>query len=96
MTAQVLVSDCTTMSAPCSIGRSRYGEGTVLSTISGRRCASSASAAMSVMLPSGLPTDSAKIALVRSLICFSNEPISRGSAKRVVMPYCGSVWANRL
>ncbi|MCY1539212.1 hypothetical protein D9M68_747890 [compost metagenome] len=93
-----LVNDCTTMSAPCSIGRSRYGDGTVLSTISGRpwRCASSARAAMSVILPSGLPTDSAKMALVRSSICASNDARSDGLAKRVAMPYCGSVCANRL
>ena len=34
-----LVSECTTMSAPCSIGRSRIGVATVLSTISGTPCA---------------------------------------------------------
>ena len=38
------VAEWTTMSAPCSIGRSRYGVGTVLSTISGTpaSCATSA------------------------------------------------------
>ena len=34
-----LVSEWTTMSAPCSIGRSRIGVATVLSTISGTPCA---------------------------------------------------------
>ena len=51
---------------------------------------------MSVTLPSGLPTDSAKIAFVRASISGSNDAGSRGSAKRVVIPYWGSVCANRL
>ena len=93
-----LVSACTTMSAPCSIGRSRMGEGTVLSTISGTPCACAifAKASTSATLPDGLPTVSMKIALVRSSMSLSNEAGSSPSAKRVSMPNCGSVWANRL
>ena len=93
-----LVSEWTTMSAPCSIGRHSAGEGTVLSTISGTpaACATAASAAMSVTLPSGLPTDSQKMALVRSSISAAKVSGFVASAKRVVMPICGSVCANRL
>ena len=52
------VSECTTMSAPYSIGRSRIGVATVLSTTSGTpcRCATRASASMSQTLPAGFPT----------------------------------------
>lgn len=32
------VSECTTTSAPCSIGRNKYGEAIVLSTMSGKPC----------------------------------------------------------
>jgi len=39
--------------------------------------------------------DSMKIALVRSSISGAKLAGSRGSAKRVVMPCCGSVWAKR-
>ena len=68
-----LVSECTTMSAPYSIGRSRIGVATVLSTISGTpcACATAASASMSQMLPAGLPTLSQKTARVLSSISFS-------------------------
>ena len=50
---------------------------------------------MSVMLPWGLPSDSTKIALVFASISGSNDSGRRWSAKRVWMPYCGSVCANR-
>ena len=64
------VSECTTTSAPCSIGFSKMGVATVLSTISGTpcRCATSARAAMSQMFPAGLPTLSQNTARVRSSI----------------------------
>ena len=93
-----LVSECTTMSAPCSKGRHRYGVGTVLSTMSGTpwACAISATAAMSITLPAGLPTDSQNTALVRSSISFAMPSTSPGAAKRVSMPICGMVWASRL
>ena len=49
-----------TMSAPHSIGRSRYGVGTVLSTTSGTppACASRAIRSMSTTCPSGFGSDS--------------------------------------
>jgi hypothetical protein len=55
------VAECTTMSAPCSSGRSRYGVGTVLSTTSGTptSCATAATASMSSTLLRGLPSVSA-------------------------------------
>ena len=60
------------MSAPYSIGRSRIGEATVLSTISGTPCvwAIRASASISQIFPAGLPTLSQKIARVLSSISF--------------------------
>ncbi len=60
------VAECTTMSAPHSMGRHRYGVANVLSTISGTPCswAMPATVAMSRTLPPGLPMVSAKSALV--------------------------------
>ena len=51
------VADSTTMSAPCSSGRNRYGVAKVLSTTSGRLClwAMSAMASMSARSAFGLP-----------------------------------------
>ncbi|MNC92063.1 hypothetical protein D3C83_84260 [compost metagenome] len=74
-----LVSECTTMSAPCSNGRHRYGVGTVLSTMSGAPCACAifARRSKSVTLPSGLPIDSQKIALVFASTSFSKASGSR-------------------
>jgi hypothetical protein len=71
---------------------------TVLSTISGTPCACAtfATASMSVMLPSGLPIDSTNTAFVRSSISLPKESGSRWSAKRVSIPNCGRVCANRL
>ena len=67
------VSEWTTMSAPYSIGRSRIGVATVLSTISGTPClwAILASASMSQMFPAGLPTLSQYTAPVLSSISAS-------------------------
>ena len=61
-----LVAECTTMSAPCSNGRIRYGVAIVLSTMSGTplSCAMSATRAMSSTLMRGLPMVSAKNSLV--------------------------------
>ncbi len=61
------------MSAPYSIGRSRIGVATVLSTISGTPClwATRARLSMSQMFPAGLPTLSQKTARVFSSISFS-------------------------
>src|ERR1051325_437710 len=83
-----LVSECTTTSAPYSIGRSRIGVATVLSTISGTpcRCATSASASMSQMLPAGLPTLSQNTARVLSSISASIEGGAAESAQRTGAP----------
>ena len=54
------VAECRTMSAPCSIGRHRYGVAIVLSTTRGRSaaCATSASPARSAIEPDGFPITS--------------------------------------
>ena len=63
------VAECTTMSAPHSIGRHRYGVANVLSIISGApwSWATCASASMSSTLPAGLPIVSPKSSLVSSV-----------------------------
>ena len=60
------VAECSTMSAPQSIGRHKYGVANVLSTSSGApcSCARRASASMSSTLPPGLPIVSPKNAFV--------------------------------
>ncbi|MNV67039.1 hypothetical protein D3C71_1598220 [compost metagenome] len=70
----------------------------MLSTISGTpwSCATLASAAMSVTLPSGLPMDSQNTALVRASISAAKLAGLLASANRTSMPCCGKVWANRL
>ena len=92
-----LVSECTTMSAPWSIGRSRIGVATVLSTRSGTPClcATAASAAMSQMLPAGLPTLSQKIARVFVDQLFDGAGRS-DSANRTAMPWLGRMCANKV
>ena len=87
-----LVVECTTMSAPNSIGRSRYGVGTVLSRISASpcRCARSASGRISVMAVFGLATVSAKMARVAGPIRDSISCRSLMSlTKSAWMPNCG-------
>ena len=61
-----LVAEWSTMSAPHSIGRHRYGVANVLSTISGSSlsCAMAATVSMSSTFPAGLPIVSAKNAFV--------------------------------
>src|SRR6202012_2847544 len=78
--ARNFVSECTTMSAPWSIGRIRYGVASVLSTIRGTPAlrAIAEIASMSVTLPEGLAIDSMKIALVRGVIALSKLPTSSG------------------
>ena len=90
------VRDSTTMSAPCAMGLSRIGVATVLSTTSGRpwRCATSASAARSGMLPAGLPTLSQKTARVPASIIRSTSEAESEAAKRPAIPMRGSVWAS--
>ena len=83
-----LVAECTTISAPRSIGRHRYGEANVLSTTSGMPClcASFASPARSASVPDGLPIVSAKSSLVFGRIAASIAAKSSTGAKLVSMP----------
>ena len=88
------VAECTTMSAPCSIGRSRYGVGTVLSTISGTpaSCATSATFRTSSTLPRGLPSVSANSSLVFGRIAARHSSASSGSSTKLTsIPSFGSV-----
>ena len=84
------------MSAPCSIGRTRIGVATVLSTISGnpRAWATCASASMSQTLPAGFPTDSQKIARVVPSINGVMSAARSVGAKRAWIPLRRSVWAS--
>ena len=76
-----LVAEWTTMSAPHSNGRHRYGVANVLSTISGRSCscATDDTASMSSTLPPGLPIVSAKNALVFGRTAWRQASGSSGS-----------------
>ena len=93
-----LVSECTTMSAPWSIGRIRYGVASVLSTISGTPAlrATAEIASMSVTVPEGLAIDSMKIALVCGVTARSKLPISSGSAHTTFQPKLLKAWVNWL
>ena len=93
------VAEWTTMSAPHSSGRTRYGVAKVLSTTSGMPAlwATAATASMSIRLLLGLPSVSMNMALVLSVMAASKLPSISGSTKVVVMPLVsGSVWASRL
>jgi hypothetical protein len=72
----------TTMSAPCSIGRIRAGEASVLSTMSGRPClcATAATPSRSITVPQGFTIDSQTTARVLSVIAASK---SSGVSPRV-------------
>ena len=76
------------MSAPCSIGRHRYGVAMVASMISGRprSWATSASAATSVTSPEGFATISANTQRVRSVIAARNASGSSPAHERRVDP----------
>ena len=93
-----LVAECTTISAPCSIGLKRYGVPKVLSTINGILClcAISATASISIIFEFGFPKVSIYTAFVFSLITFSKLLTSSGSTKVVVIPYDSKVCARRL
>ncbi len=89
-----LVRLCTTMSAPHSIGRIRYGEGTVLSIISGTPSAwaTPATPSMSKMSFFGLGMVSPKKHLVLSRTAERHCSRSSGSSMNVTsMPSFGSV-----
>lgn len=81
------------------MGRSRYGVGTVLSTISGTPapCAASATARASRTLPRGLPSVSAKNAFVVGRTAASQAATESGSSTNdTSTPSRGSVCRNRL
>ncbi len=86
------VSECTTMSAPNSIGFISTGVGTVLSTITGTPClcAIAAIASRSGMFPAGLPMVSQNTAAVLSSIRRSRAAALSSAANRTWMPRLGS------
>ena len=92
-----LVAECTTMSAPKSIGRHKYGLGNVLSTTSGMplSCAMLATASMSSTSIFGLPSVSAKMHLVfgpMALRIASWLPMSTKLALMPILRNCTSNW----
>ncbi len=92
------VAECTTMSAPYSIGRSSTGVGSVLSTISGTpaSCATFAIASTSSTSTFGLPSDSANTAFVFGRIAAATACGSEASTSDTAIPNRGSVWTNAL
>ena len=89
-----LVAECTTMSAPHSNGRMRYGVGTVLSSTSGMPCswATAETPSMSELEFCGLPKVSPKNALVFGRMAVRQASRSSGSSTNVTsMPSLGSV-----
>ena len=76
------------MSAPCSIGLTRYGVANVLSITSGILCACAISAIFSISTTSelGFPNVSINTALVLSLIAFSTSSKLNGSTNVVEIP----------
>ena len=92
------VAEWTTISAPCSMGRIRYGVPKVLSITTGIPClwAICAIASISGISLLGFPRVSRKTALVLSRIASSTSERLWASTKVVSMPYWGSVWARRL
>ncbi len=89
-----LVAEWTTMSAPCSSGRSSHGVATVLSTISGtpNPWAISDTPGRSRKSFFGLPMVSAKNALVSGRMARRHSSRSSGSSTKVTsMPSLGRV-----
>ena len=82
------VAECTTTSAPCSIGLNKYGVPKVLSTTNGMLClwAISANASTSTIFEFGFPKDSINTAFVFSCIASSKFDNLSGSTKVVVIP----------
>ena len=93
------VAECTTTSAPHSIGRMRKGVATVLSTTSGTPCswARAATASMSRISDFGLAIVSPKSSLVLGRIAARHESIEVGSSTKVTSrPKRVSVFFSRL
>ncbi len=90
------VAECTTIVAPQSIGRQRYGVAKVLSTMSGMRrvSASPARGSRSRMLPRGLPIVSPNSARVRGPMACSQLSSRVGSTKHTLTDSLRNVWVN--
>ena len=82
------VAECTTISAPYSIGLTKYGVANVLSTTNGILCswATLAKASISTTSELGFPKVSIYTAFVLSLIAFLTSSILSGSTNVVVIP----------
>jgi hypothetical protein len=94
-----LVAEWTTMSAPCSNGRMRYGVAIVLSTMRGTPLswATDDTDSMSRMLIFGFPIVSAKNNLVLGRTAAAHSAGSSWFSTKVVsMPSLASVYLNRL
>ena len=92
------VAECTTMSAPCSNGRIKYGVPNVLSMTTGSPCLCAISAILSISGISefGFPSVSRYTAFVFGLIAFSTSSRLCASTNVVSTPNCFSVCARRL
>ena len=89
-----LVAECTTTSAPCSIGRIKKGVATVLSTMSGRPFSWAIFATVSISNTSffGFEIVSPKNALVLGRIALRHDSGSSGLSTKVTsMPNFGRV-----
>ena len=93
-----LVAECTTMSAPCSMGLKTEGGLKVLSTIRGMPCSCAIleMASRSATSELGLPRHSVYKSLVLLLMAFAKFSGSEGSTKVVSIPCSRSVLAKRL
>ena len=91
-----LVAECTTMSAPHSIGRQAYGVAVVASTTRGMPCAEAmaARASRSATTPEGLATTSVKSSLVRSVMAASKAFGWSAATKLVCTPRRRRVTSN--
>src|SRR5581483_1920040 len=93
-----LVSECTTMSAPCSLGRHRKGVASVLSTMRGTPAflAIAAIAGRSTTTPPGLAIDSQKRALVLGVTALAKLSGSVASAQLTRQSNFLKEWLNWL
>ena len=93
-----LVKECTTISAPRSKGRQRYGVLNVASITNGTpaSCAIFATSGTSIISKPGFPIISPNTIFVFGLIAFLNPSVSLGFTKVVSIPNRGSVKRNKL
>ena len=95
--ASALVAECTTMSAPNSMGRYAAGVARVLSTTTGMPAAwaVSAMARRSTRVISGLETDSSRKPRVLGVMAAAQFAGSSGSTKVTVIPKSAKVSVSR-